>query len=315
MKKLIFTTFLAFFAVSGAHANYGYNDGYMDNNYYSDTGNFQTIYTETPVQSYYAYPNDQNFIPENNFMERADSLNYDQNIVDARDYEYNMMPGVRFAERPMIICRDFGCTRLNERITRTFLFNSLANMFMMNSHSRVYLCEADPFSRSCLQSGISFPVRAGIANAMVKIPKATVSQVNISTGLSKATVGMTYEFLVNGIDRRCEPTVMDIVVPLNSQATLANQEFACNLTSDGMSNVSLMVNIDYIDLDYGIMGGYYSLGMQGPTTGGGTGYVLFKTEYSNGGMKYRAATNGESSIGSGMQMIQPGEYAVEPLQK
>lgn len=280
--------------------------------------NFQTIYTETPVQSYYAYPDDPNFIPETEFMERADSLDYDQNIINAREQESALHPGVMFADRPMIICRNFGCTRQNDRITRTFLFNSLANMFMMNSHSRVYICEADPFSRDCLQSGISFPVRSGIANALVKIPKATISQVNVSTGLSKATVGMTYEFLVNGIDRQCEPTIMDIMVPINSQATLSNREFTCNMTSDGLSNVSLLVSIDYIDLDYGILGGYYSLGMQGPTTGGGTGYALFKTEFTTGGMQFRAAVNMEEDMmgpNSTMRTIQPGEYAVEPLKK
>ena len=280
--------------------------------------NFQTIYTETPVQSYYAYPDDPNFIPESEFMERADSLDYDQNIENARIAEGNKHPGVMFANRPMVICRNFGCTRLNDRITRTFLFNSLANMFMMNAHSRVYICEADPFSRDCLQSGISFPVRSGIANALVKIPKATVSQVSVSTGLSKATVGMTYEFLVNGIDRVCEPTIMDIMVPINSEAVLSNREFACNMTSDGISSVSLMISLDYIDLDYGILGGYYSLGMQGPTTGGGTGYALFKTEFTTGGMTFRAAITGEEDAmgaNNAFMTIQPGEYAVEPLQK
>ena len=277
---------------------------------------FQTIYTETPVQSYYAYPDDPNFIPETEFMQRADSLDYDTNIIAARDIEARMHPGVMFADRPMIICRQFGCTRLNDKITRTFLFNSLSNMFMMNQHSRVYICEADPFSRDCLQSGLSFPVKSGIANAMVKIPKATISQVNLSTGLSRATVAMTYEFLVNGVNRVCEPTVMDIVVPINSQATLSNREFACNMTSDGISNVSLLVNLDYIDLDYGILGGYYSLGMQGPTTGGGTGYALFKTEFTTGGMQFRAAFEDETGTTNGaMRTIQPGEYAVEPLKK
>ena len=277
--------------------------------------NFQTIYTETPVQSYYAYPDDPNFIPETEFMNRADSLNYDLNIEEARQIESMAHPGVMFADRPMIICRNFGCTRLHDRITRTFLFNSLANMFMMNTHSRLYICEADPFSRDCLQSGISFPVRSGIANALVKIPKATISQVNVSTGLSRATVSMTYDFLVNGIERTCEPTIMDIVIPANSQATLSNREFTCNMTSDGLSNVSLLVNIDYIDLDYGILGGYYSLGMQGPTTGGGTGYALFKTEFTTGGMQFRAAVTDESDMAgaNSMMMIQPGEYAVEPL--
>ena len=279
--------------------------------------NFQTIYTETPVQSYYAYPDDPNFIPETEFMQRADSLDYDQNIIDAREAESAAHPGVMFADRPMIICRNFGCTKLNDRITRTFLFNSLANMFMMNAHSRVYICEADPFSRDCLQSGISFPVRSGIANALVKIPKATISQVNVSTGLSKATVGMTYEMLVNGVSRVCEPTVMDIVIPINSQATLSNREYTCNMTSDGLSNVSLLVSIDYIDLDYGILGGYYSLGMQGPTTGGGTGYALFKTEFTTAGMKFRAAVDDAAMMGpgDGLRVIQPGEYAVGPLAK
>ena len=279
--------------------------------------NFQTIYTETPVQSYYAYPDDPNFIPETEFMQRADSLDYDQNIINAREAESAAHPGVMFADRPMIICRNFGCTKLNDRITRTFLFNCLANMFMMNSHSRVYICEADPFSRDCLQSGISFPVRSGVANALVKIPKATISQVTLSTGLSKATVGMTYELLVNGVSRVCEPTVMDIVIPVNSQATLSNREFTCNMTSDGLSNVSLLVNIDYIDLDYGILGGYYSLGMQGPTTGGGTGYALFKTEFTTRGLQFRAATDDDmmGANGGNMLTIQPGEYAVGPLAK
>ncbi len=277
---------------------------------------FQTVYTETPVQSYLAYPNDPNFIPEDHFMQRSDSIDFDRNIDAARMQEEMQNPGVIFSERPVVVCRDFGCTKLNDRITRTFLFNSLANSFMLNQHSRVSICEADPFNRSCLQSGISFPVRAGAANALVKIPKGTVSQVNISRGLSKATVGMTYEFLVNGIDRRCEPTVMDIVVPTNSQATLVNREFACNMTSDGMTNVSLMWNIDYIDLDYGIVGGYYSLGLQGPTSGGGTGYALMKLEFTNRGLRFSAADGtalGNSGIGSGLQTIQPGEYAVEPM--
>ena len=305
MIKTLLLSSLAVFCGFSAYA--------QDETVYQD---FQTIYTETPVQSYYAYPDDPNFIPETEFMERADSLDYDQNIIEARTIESQMHPGVMFADRPMIICRNFGCTRLNERITRTFLCNSLANMFMMNAHSRLYICEADPFSRDCLQSGISMPVRSGIANAMVKIPKATISQVSVSTGLSKATVGMTYEFLVNGIDRRCEPTVMDLMVPVNSEAVLSNREFSCNMTSDGISSVSLIVSLDYIDLDYGILGGYYSIGMQGPTTGGGTGYALFKTEFTTGGMQFRAATyEGEDMPANSTRTIQPGEYAVEPMQK
>ena len=282
----------------------------------------QVIYMDTPVESYYAFPNDPNFVPEHIFMQRTDSLDYDNNIEQARIAESNAHPNaaISFAERPTIVCRDFGCTRMNDRITRTFLFNSLANMFMMNAHSRMHICEADPFTRGCLASGISFPARVGIANAIIKVPRASIDQVLLSTGLSRGTIGMTFEMQVNGINARCMPTYMDIVVPVNSQSTLAAREFSCNMTSDADTNVSLLFNIDYIDLDYGILGGYYSLGLQGPTMGGGTGYALFKVENTHSGRRMRAATSApgagtNSGVNSGMQNLRPGEYAVEPLQR
>lgn len=276
----------------------------------------ETWETEIPLKSYYAYPDDPNFIPETEFMNLEDSVNYDEVIYQVRSEETRYNPGVQFTERPTVICRDFNCTRLNNRITRTFLFNSLSNMFLTNTHSRVYICEADPFSRSCLQSGISFPVRAGVANALVKIPKATISQVNLSTGLSRATATMTYELLINGIKHTCEPTIMDISVPNNSQATLINREFACNLTSDGMSNVSLLLSVDYIDLDYGLVGAYYSLGLQGPTIGSASGYLVFKTEFTTNGAKFRASTYKEAeNLDNPGRAIQPGEYTVEALEK
>ena len=272
----------------------------------------QTVYVETPVDSYHATVDDVNYIPESEFMQRTDSLNYDQNIDTARQTQAKNTPGIVFATKPVIICRDYGCTKLNDRITRTFLFNSLANMFIMNSDSRVNICEADPFTRACMQSGITFPVRAGIVSALVKIPRATVNNVSISTGLSKASVGMTYDFLVNGISVGCEPTTADIIVPANTNAILSNHDFACSMTMDGLTNVSLLINLDYIDLDYGILGGYYSFGLQGPTSGGGTGYALFKTEYANKGIKVSAKTANEIN---GNSALRPGEYSVGPVEK
>ena len=79
--------------------------------------------------------------------------------------------------------------------------------------------------------------------------------------------------------------------------------------------MSILVNLDYIDLDYGILGGYYSIGTQGSTSGGGTGYALFKTEYSTRGIRASGATRtGAGDAAESSLTIQPGEYAVEPMQ-
>jgi len=115
---------------------------------------------------------------------------------------------------------------------------------------------------------------------------------------------------VNGIDVRCEPTSADVVVPANTNAMLITREFACRMTTDGLTSASLLINLDYIDLDYGILGGYYSFGLQGPTAGGGTGYALFRTEHTT--REPSASTSGRGSE-RGMNQIRPGEYAVEPL--
>ena len=109
---------------------------------------------------------------------------------------------------------------------------------------------------------------------------------------------------------------MDISVPNNSQVTLINREFTCNLTSNGMSNISLLLSVDYIDLDYGLIGAYYSIGMQGPASGGANGYLVFKTEFTTNGSKFRSASykNGYNLDNPG-RSINPGEYAVEALNK
>jgi len=308
MKKVALLLGILTWYTTGARAY----DDYSDYTYQE----FQTVYNEVPVQSYYAYPDDPNFIPESEFMNMEDNYDYDEMIDEMQRQEVAMVPGVSFAERPVVICRDFNCTRLNGRITRTFLFNSLANMLMANQHSRLYICEADPFSRSCLQSGISAPVRAGIANALVKIQKATISQVNLSRGLSRASATINYEFLLNGIQRVCEPTVMDISVPNNSQATLTNREFSCNLTSNSVANISMLFNVDYIDLDYGLIGAYYSVGIQGSTIGSSSGYMVLKTEFTTKGSKYRTQTYTDlENPEIDTRNLQPGAYSVEPLKK
>ncbi|MCL2629633.1 MAG: hypothetical protein FWD33_03025 [Alphaproteobacteria bacterium] len=288
----------------------------------------QVQYQNIPVQSYMAFPQDNNFIPATEFMLRADSVNNDANIHFARQalVDHTGIPA-RFGNRPAVICRQARCSRLNDRITRTYLFNTLSNLFMLNSHSKMSICEADPFTRSCLQSGISFPASVGIANALIMVPSATIRQVSVSTGLSQARLSLSYFVLVNGMEVQCASTTAEIIVPNEESATLASRNFSCNLTHDGPSNVSLLLSIDYIDLDFGILGGYYSFGMQGPAQGGGTGYALMKLEHANsarqvgggdsGGIRYAEGTQSPTEMWQSQDMnsIQEGEVRVRPLDR
>lgn len=48
------------------------------------------------------------------------------------------------------------------------------------------------------------------------------------------------------------------------------------MTTIGTSSVKTLFAIDYIDLDYGYIGGFYSLGLSGPAFGGGSGYMIIR---------------------------------------
>ena len=48
------------------------------------------------------------------------------------------------------------------------------------------------------------------------------------------------------------------------------------MTTISSTNIKTLFAIDYIDLDYGFIGGYYSIGLSGPAYGGGNGYMLLR---------------------------------------
>ena len=54
------------------------------------------------------------------------------------------------------------------------------------------------------------------------------------------------------------------------------EDFVCPFTAMGKSLMSMVLTVDYIDLDYGMIGAYYSAGVAGPAYGGGTGYLMLR---------------------------------------
>jgi hypothetical protein len=67
-----------------------------------------------------------------------------------------------------------------------------------------------------------------------------------------------------------------LYVKSNNKVVLNGNGFKCDMTSVGTTKIRILFNVDYIDLDYGYIGGYYSIGLSGPAYGGGNGYGLIR---------------------------------------
>ena len=96
--------------------------------------------------------------------------------------------------------------------------------------------------------------------------------------------------------------------------------------------ISTVFAIDYVDLDYGVIGANYSFGVAGPAYGGGTGYMLMrfqKNAFPSDPKKFvlpkgpqempTLPTNPSSQVKqeygtkTDAARIAPGQYKVTPL--
>jgi hypothetical protein len=48
------------------------------------------------------------------------------------------------------------------------------------------------------------------------------------------------------------------------------------MTTIGTTTIQTVFAVDYIDMDYGYIGGFYSIGLSGPAFGGGNGYMMLR---------------------------------------
>lgn len=216
--------------------------------------------------------------------------------------------------KPIVICRQKGCTELNDKMTQNFLFNSLANLLYINDKTKVYMCEASTTSRACLTNGLKYAVNIGGTAGVIYIPSLTITDVSFSKNLKRINFMLSYDLYANGLKSFCTSAHNTIEISANKQALIRDNNYKCQLTSDLPSVSYNIYNIDYIDLDYGIIGAYYSTGMTGASNGGNNGYVLMKFQYTDANLKKPQNNCLAGTCDTESYKIAPGQYEVIPIE-
>lgn len=102
----------------------------------------------------------------------------------------------------------------------------------------------------------------------------------METALEKSTsnikINLDYEMTYNNKRAHCSPSKTVLSAKSVNYVLIEDSTFDCKLTTVGKSNAFFSIVVDFIDLDYGIIGGFYSFGLSGPASGGKRGYTLFK---------------------------------------
>ena len=178
--------------------------------------------------------------------------------------------------RSIIVCRSKQCAPIKLSMSTEYIYNSLAQMMKNNNNNRALICAADAGSHSCYQNYISLPITVGITPAYMYIDSVKITDVSINKGSNSINIMLNYNVTYNGQTPDCTPDKTLLYVKNAENIVLEDKGYRCKMTTIGNTTIKTMFLIDFIDLDYGFIGGYYSIGLSGPSYGGGSGYMLLR---------------------------------------
>lgn len=239
------------------------------------------------------------------------------------------------AANSVVVCRTQQCAPARTNMTREFLYNSLLNLFDNNLGSTVLLCDADPNSRMCFENYIKFTIKAGVTPATVVIDSAKILDVRLKKKEQTIEIALDYNTHYNSVRPICRTSKNALFVKTPDYVLMEDTGYRCKFTTISTSLISTVYSIDYVDLDYGVIGMNYSFGVSGPAYGGGTGYMLMrfqKNAYPSDPKKFtlpkaqpeapapKATLDAQGNkvieeygVKTDAAQIAPGQYKVAPL--
>lgn len=176
----------------------------------------------------------------------------------------------------IIVCRAKQCAPANLSMSAEYIYNSLLHLFQNNNHQTALICEGNGSTHSCIETYITMPVTVGITPAHAYIDSVKISDVSINKGKKSLNLLLNYNLTYNGQTPDCTPAQSIAFVKNAKNIIVEDSGYNCKMTTISSTNIKTLFAIDYIDLDYGFIGGYYSIGLSGPAYGGGNGYMLLR---------------------------------------
>lgn len=177
---------------------------------------------------------------------------------------------------PVVVCRSRQCAPAKLSMSSQYIYNSLLHLLENNNRETALVCQASASGKTCLENFITLPTKVGITPTYSYIDSVKISDVILNKGSGIIGLLLNYNITYGGQTAECTPAQSLLYVRNTNHILLEDGGYSCKMTTVGSTNVKTVFAVDYIDLDYGYIGGYYSIGFSGPAYGGGTGYMLLR---------------------------------------
>ncbi|MBQ8481456.1 MAG: hypothetical protein IJ532_02865 [Alphaproteobacteria bacterium] len=177
----------------------------------------------------------------------------------------------------IIVCRAKQCAPARLSMAKEYIYNTLLHMFDSNARQKALVCQGNANTHACTEEFVTVPIKVGVTPAYLYIDDVKIADVSISQQNTMAlNLLLNWGVSYNGQTPVCRPSKNLLYVKNVNNVIMEDNGYSCKMTTVGNTTISTMFAIDYIDLDYGYIGGYYSIGLSGPAFGGGSGYMILR---------------------------------------
>ena len=176
----------------------------------------------------------------------------------------------------IVVCRSHQCAPAKLSMSAEYIYNSLLQLFDNNNYGRALICQADSSAHTCLENYITIPLIAGVTPTNAYIDYVRITDVIVGKKANSINLILNYNITYGGQTAECSPSQSILFARNINHVLLEDAGYNCKMTTIGQSSVKTLFAIDYIDLDYGYIGGHYSIGISGPAYGGSNGYMILR---------------------------------------
>ena len=202
--------------------------------------------------------------------------NYEYPSVEQVGQPRNQRPEVKMPSS-IVVCRSKQCAPAKLYMSKEYIYNTLLHMLDSNARQKALVCTGDANTHACTEEFVSLPVTVGVTPAYMYIDDVKITDVSISPENTAAlNLILNWGISYNGQTPVCRPSKTLLYAKNVNNVILEDNGYTCKMTTIGTTTVQTMFAIDYIDLDYGYIGGFYSIGLSGPAFGGGSGYMIIR---------------------------------------
>ena len=177
----------------------------------------------------------------------------------------------------ILMCKDNQCVQTSSEMVRDYLYNQVNDLMNANIGQEVTLCEADPTQHKCIQKGIAFPVQSKTIQTTIKIGQAQIVDAKpVKDTANGVDIILDYHVRAGETFPRCQTSLTRIGIASATDVKMMSPQFNCRLTETGKTTFSIVYNIEYLDMDTGTIGAFYTVDANNALNGSNGGYILMQ---------------------------------------